>query len=295
MKFQIASLSALYTVYAGLAEQICLQNCGDACEETNEEQTANWEQAGFDTIQDCEAHICSVTYENRDGDFNWDECERGSRELEERKYNHILKMSKHLMNTNLSLKELHKKLQNYGCHCFPGQTRAAGGKGAPVDAQDSLCRDLARCHRCVTMQYGADQVDVDYGKYRFSKIPGDVSCQKTSDRGFPQSHRDLCECDAHFARELAKIWKDSEFNDYFWLHPKHMRQIANGNLVASKFDIDQTCVGNETGKADQCCGAYPLRYPYDSNQKSCCNDNAMYSPVVNECCTSGQVAEIGSC
>lgn len=65
----------------------------------------------------------------------------------ERKFSHILKMVQTQINTQYSFKQLVKMIQNYGCHCFPGLSRAAGGAGAAQDAYDELCRDLARCHK----------------------------------------------------------------------------------------------------------------------------------------------------
>lgn len=309
MKLQIASLAAVSAVaFADRAADICNATCGDVetggfCEE-HESTENNYSKAGFEDAEECAANPCSIAYNNNESwdAAKWHTCEEGSRDLENRKYNHILKMSKALMTTDLSLKSLHRRMQNYGCHCFPGQTRSAGGHGPAVDAQDSLCRDLSRCHRCITMQYGSDQIDVNFDKYRFKIVSDgsgnkDISCQKTSDRGFHQANRDLCECDAHFAREIAKIWVDAEFNDFYWLNPGQMRKKNKGKLVPDvpKFDIDATCVGKESGKADQCCGTYPLRHPYDSNDKACCNNETIYNSVINVCCPGGTVAEPGSC
>lgn len=290
MKFQIASLALIGSVYGSICEDVCGDNfCDDGDVELN-----NWVQAGFDSVEECEAHACNKF---SDDDGKWHECERGARELEGRKYNHILKMSRHLMTTKLSLKQLHRKLQNYGCHCFPGQTRSAGGHGPAVDVQDGLCRDLSRCHRCISMQYGSDTIDVDFAKYRFTAKNGIVDCQKTTDRGFSQAHRDLCECDAHFARELAKVWDDESFNDYFWLNPSDMRKKDKGKLVPDvpKFDIDATCVGQEGGKADECCGTYPLRHPYNSDEKDCCNSETIYNSITNVCCPGGEIGTPGDC
>lgn len=289
----IASIAALSagTAYAGICSDFCVDsnpNCAD-----EDQGLANYDVAGFEDVAECEAHLCSQTFPNDAA--AWHECEEGSRLLEERKYNHIVKMAKSQMKTKHSLRTIFKMLQNYGCHCFPGQTRAAGGHGAAVDDQDSLCRDLARCHRCVEMEHG-DIIDVNDDKYRFHVKDGAISCERNTEKGWHQSKRDLCECDAHFANEIGKLWDDNNFNDYYWLNPKDMKLINKGKWEGgAKFDIDSTCTANMSGKADQCCGSYPLKYPYDSTQNNCCNNNSIYNPVVSDCCDDGSSAKPGEC
>lgn len=304
MKLTIAGLAAFAAtkVYAG----ICSQDCGNFCADSGEESEPNFNQAGFEDVAECEAHLCSNTFS--DDAAGWHECERGARELEGRKFNHIVKMSYQMIKrqgagTNHSYRTLHKMIQNYGCHCFPGQSRSTIGHGPVVDAQDGLCRDLARCHRCVSMDWNAkvsgnDVIDVNFAKYRFRITPDgqDVSCERNTEKGKHQSVRDLCECDARFAREIAKIWRDDQFNDFFWLHPKTMRLSANGKLVPppNKFNPASTCIGNENGKSENCCGSYPNRYPYGSD-KACCQANTIYNSITQACCPGGEIATFGDC
>lgn len=310
MKLTIAGLAAFAAtkVYANY----CSNVCGAACAEDGEESELNWNKAGFESVEECSEHQCSDSNHGFT-EAQWHECEMGSRELEERKFNHIVKMSYQMIKrqgagTTLSYRELHKKLQNYGCHCFPGQSRATIGKGPTVDAQDGLCRDLARCHRCVSMDHNSrpghfDVVDPSFAKYRFKIVDNDVSCQRNTDKGKHQSLRDLCECDAKFAREIAAIWTDASYNRYFWHFPKSIRKQAKGKELPAidqpddypKFDFDGTCVGSEGGQADSCCGTYPDRLPFDSASKSCCQNNSLYNNLLQTCCNDGRVANAGDC
>lgn len=287
----VAALAAAKNVYAN----VCTDNCGEFCEDENDQGLQNFNQAGFDDVAECEAHACTVTFP--EGGQDWHTCEIGSRELDGRKYNHVVKMAYRLMTTDNSMKSVHKMLQNYGCHCFPGSSKSTIGHGPAVDAQDSLCRDLARCRRCITMEYGKEQIDVNFDKYRWRFEDGDLSCQKNTDRGWHQSVRDLCECDARFARELAKIWDDDSFNKYFWLKPRDMRLKGKGKLDPDRdvFDFESTCVGGESGKAEQCCGTYPEKYPYNTVDKACCDNNTIYNFVTSVCCAGGHVASPGEC
>lgn len=297
MKLTFTGVAAFAAAKA-YAFNICSEQCGDNCEEDYDQVLANYDYAGFEDVEECEAHQCTLSFNSADSTAQWHECEEGSRELDGRKYNHIVKMTKSQITTNHSLKKIHKMIQNYGCHCFPGQERAAGGHGPAVDAQDSLCRDLSRCHRCITMEYGADVIDVDMDKYRFRVVNGDINCERNTVKGWHQSKRDLCECDARFAREMGKIWNDNTFNDYYWLMPKDMRKKDKGKLIPDKpkFDITATCVGNESGKANNCCGTYPERYPYNSaDQKGCCGNSGIFNTVINVCCPGDQIATPGDC
>jgi hypothetical protein len=292
MKFTIGVSAIAATAIAN----ICDQQCGSYCADEGGEALTNWDNAGFEDSAECQAHPCSATWNGVD-DAKWRECEEGARELEERKYNHIVKMAKSQMTTKHSLRTVFRMLQNYGCHCFPGQTREAGGHGPAVDAQDSLCKDLARCHRCVELDHGKDVIDVDHGKYRFNVVNGAISCERNTLKGWHQSKRDLCECDARFANEIGKIWNDDTFNDYYWLHPKQMKLISKGKLEPepSKFDIVSTCDAPHGGKADSCCGGFPERYPFDSSEKACCENTVSYNSITQACCEDGTIGSIGDC
>lgn len=304
MKLSSVSISAL--TLAKAFAHICDDNCGSYCTESVDQNLPNYDLGGFFDSSECQAHPCSTAWSAGNlTDDQWHECEEGARELEERKYNKIVKMAKALMTTKYSQREIFQRLQNYGCHCFPGQTRSAGGHGPVVDNKDSLCRDLARCHRCISMDFntpenlgangGADIIDVDEDKYRFDVVNGTISCEKNTEKGAHQSKRDLCECDAKFATDLAAIWRDEDFDESYWLPPKHVKLIEKGKMANNKFDIINICVGTQMGRSDKCCGAYPNRHPYNDEVRSCCNDGQTYNTMSEECCSNGQVASLGTC
>ena len=78
------------------------------------------------------------------------------------------------VNTTWTRSVFAKRIQNYGCHCFPKFGRKAGGQGPSLDGYDDLCRILARCHKCVEMDH-SDKIGKDFnadidGKNRFEKI-----------------------------------------------------------------------------------------------------------------------------
>lgn len=215
-------------------------------------------------------------------------------EIGERKYKSIVKMAHGQSTTSYSPKEYFSRMQNYGCHCFPGQTRAAGGAGgAGVDEQDELCRQLARCHRCVSLEF--DDIDVNKDGYKW-ELDGDnkIVCKDNNNA----AKMALCQCDAKFSMDFGAMWDDSTFNEYYWLAPGQIKKFPN----VDRFDYDDTCpqndgAGDASGNVDACCGTgYPNMTPYNTAHKECCvSAGITFNAVTHECCGNGSVAAFGSC
>lgn len=208
------------------------------------------------------------------------------------KFSHLVKMVHDQISragSSWDSKTVSKRIQNYACHCFPGNNRVAGGAGPAQDGIDSLCKKLARCHKCISADYGISAItaewdaaigkstmkrrlagwDEDIGKYRWSAdANGDLTCAANDD----QYKKDLCECDAAFATALGQQWNDADWNNAMW-----------GNRKNSDYtlDYDNTCVGAQGAQQTECCGFYPERMPF--------------SVATQECCEDGTTASIGSC
>jgi len=209
-----------------------------------------------------------------------------------RKFNSIVGMAHTQVTTTLNKSDFGDRINKYGCHCFPGGTKAAGGVGPAVDALDSLCKKLYKCHKCIQIEYGVDAVDVNDGRYTWAvNDDGSLNCDKNQNN---PARKALCQCDRAYAYAMKTLWDDDSFNSYYWLNNRHARQNA-GDV----FNYDETCVaaGNSGGgAADQCCGsAFPNKEPFDSTQRSCCNDSTVFNIFTQECCTDGSIAGIGSC
>jgi len=205
-----------------------------------------------------------------------------SDEIEERKFSHIVKMAYSQITTTHQLKTISKMIQNYGCHCFPGLSRAAGGSGPAMDDYDRLCKKLYRCHKCIEFDHDG-LIDVNEGKYRWSQnVDGSINCNANPD----QHKKDLCLCDADYAMELASVWDDSTFNYALWNNKKN--KLYN-------FDAQNTCVAAAYNGDMQCCGDYPNRYPYNADTRNCCLSTKTYDPNFEDCCNDGSTASTGSC
>lgn len=207
-------------------------------------------------------------------------------EPDTRKFSHITAMLATQVTTSFSDKELFKMIQNYGCHCFPGLSKIAGGAGPSQDGLDDLCRTLARCHKCIEFDHSTSlspEWDSDIGKYRWDlNADGSLSCAANTD----QHKFDLCTCDSAYASALGAIWDDATF-DYTKWNNKH-NQLYN-------FDADNICVRPGTANADDCCGSYPTRYPYDSSNRDCCDASGKTYGPSEDCCIDGSIVSVGSC
>merc|ERR1711953_144460 len=162
-----------------------------------------------------------------------------------------------------------KRIQNYGCHCFPSAGRMPGGSGAPVDAIDEACRNLARCHSCVASDHGFVG-RISQEKYRYDLSSGSIDCSANSD----QQKLEQCQCDKKFAEDLGSSWNDANWDIQQWQTDKNNQKLD--------YAATGVCSTNGSGQLqDACCGANPDRRPYSSASFECCQD--------------GSIASIGSC
>lgn len=209
-------------------------------------------------------------------------------DLTPKKFNSIVTMAYSQITTSWTRDVFEKRINKYGCHCFPNGTKSAGGSGTAVDPIDAACKQLYKCHKCVELTWGDDAVDVDTGRYTWgTNDDGTLNCDRNANN---PSRKALCECDRAFAYNLASVWADDQYNDFYWKANRHVRNNPT-------FDYDSTCVnvGNGGGAADQCCGTgFPNMEPFNSSERSCCV-SSVYNILTSECCTDGHVASIGSC
>jgi len=204
----------------------------------------------------------------------------------ERKFSHITAMLQTQVTTTHPSKTLYKMIQNYGCHCFPGMSKAAGGAGPAQDELDELCRTLSRCHKCIEMDHAAEvsvQWNSDFGKYRWNlENDNSITCGNNNE----QHKEDLCMCDAKFAMDLGAYWTDAAYDYTKWNN-------KNNNLYT--FDAEGTCVQTVNEPADDCCGDYPMRYPYPSATRDCCDVSGKTYGLTQDCCLDGSIVSMGSC
>jgi len=201
-----------------------------------------------------------------------------------RKFSAIMDMSYYMAQekgTAWSFTQFQARVTQYGCHCFLGASRKAGGRGVPVNELDDSCRWLYRCHRCINIDFPGE-CDPDHGKYKYQiSNNGKVDCSRNSGCKLA-----MCQCDAEFAQMISEDWDDNKWDSYYWGHK------ANKNNPNGRYDYDTTCQTNGmNNEPDSCCGdGFPNRFPYDSSEKSCCaSAGKLYNEAVQACCMDGTI------
>ena len=189
-----------------------------------------------------------------------------------RKWVSIASMVRSQINSTLNARDISRRLQNYGCHCFPGMGRNGNGAGPPQDDYDSLCRDLSKCHKCILFDHFT--LDPIMSKYRWSlNKANEIVCKNRH----PQN-QNLCECDAHYATQLGRIWRDEKFDYTIWRNRKNKafkldwRNVCSAPMtkhLPGRSLFDQVAV-------QDCCGTYPYRHPYNLDSGlNCCDDGTV--------------------
>lgn len=206
---------------------------------------------------------------------------------DQRRFSSIIGMAFSQVTTAYDRGDFEDRISKYGCHCFPGDTKSAGGSGPPTDAIDAVCKKLGKCHKCVQLEFGEGAIDVNDGRYSWELAnDGSIDCSKNGNERLA-----LCECDAQFANEMKTVWDDSAHNDFFWKNNRHARQNPT-------FDHDATCVTSGSGSAaDACCGnGFPSMEPYTTADKGCCDvSGQIFNVMTHECCHDGTISSIGAC
>jgi len=183
-------------------------------------------------------------------------------DIDERKFGHLFRMvwSKVESKTSLEERTFKNQIRNYGCYCLPIGSRVNTAQaGTPVDQYDKACRDLARCYKCLDIDYEIDAVS---DKFRWAEnTNGDFDCSDSRNTEGQKAH---CQCDAEFAMTIAAKWDDSAYNFAHW---------ENGRNNAYSLDKENVCVAQSgDARSDECCGNYPARFPYPQDLFDCCSD-----------------------
>ncbi|CBY32091.1 unnamed protein product [Oikopleura dioica] len=158
-----------------------------------------------------------------------------------------------------------RKYWTYGCHCLMLGDRpmTQPGKGAPIDALDSVCKSYKDCLKCAREKHGEMCIG-EFVEYSFN-----INKQKCRNDG-GTCERALCECDAAFAMNHVGV-KDVYNNDY------HMFWSTTG------WNMDTECVSSSGGAVDpKCCST-------DTSAAS------IFNAYTKECCANGTVKPIGQC
>lgn len=152
--------------------------------------------------------------------------------------------------------------------------------GHPVGAMDTACRAHSHCYKCMTMDYACTEAQNAYQVFLDTRTD-EFTCERNDD----PCALNACQCDVELVNNLVLAAGDDS------------NQIASLTEYGG-FDASVQCVSSGAGgnKPDQCCGEYPKRFPFFSNdgRRDCCAGKT-YNTYSLECCASGEVKGIGSC
>lgn len=174
----------------------------------------------------------------------------------------------------------------YGCWCIAhGENPLLAKRGLPADPIDSVCKDHALCYECARLDYGhkCDPTQKDYTVVgNTDLVTGEkyLTCANEDD----VCRQTLCECDKMLVEGLVR---------------EYAKWDVKYHINTSGFNGHQDCELPEPihdwGEQDQCCGTYPHRAPYrsDNGNRQCCN-NKTYHTFYLECC-DGEIKNKGSC
>lgn len=207
-------------------------------------------------------------------------------ELGSRRFIQLKKMMDYMFQ---NLEDVAPPLDNffgYGCWCIAhGENPLLAKRGLPADDVDSVCKEHALCYECARLDYGhkCDPTQKDYSIIgETDLVTGEkyLTCANEDD----VCRQTLCECDKMLVEGLVREYKK-------WDVKYHIN--------TSGFNGHQDCELPEPihdwGEQDQCCGAYPHRAPFrsDNGNRQCCN-NKTYHTFYLECC-DGEIKNKGHC
>merc|ERR1712156_300715 len=179
------------------------------------------------------------------------------------------------------------EINQYGCWCYFENDHGMG-HGQTLDHFDGLCKILANGYDCIKMDLGASCIpwETDYNSGITVSSNGIVDGCQNQNPGADDCVINTCAVEGQF---VLQIFAGIIYN---------AQQLDDGLKVNNGFQQDQVC-NYGTGQVDgpvQCCGAYPERFKYRSNNgmTSCCTQT-LFDVNSMECCADGSAQLIGSC
>jgi hypothetical protein len=164
---------------------------------------------------------------------------------------------------------------NYGCYCWIlGPNKGVIGGGQTRDQIDGTCGMLYKCYKCLNIDFGAHDGMFNYDVTLEEDDNGNrsLSCNDGP-------NKEACQCDKLFSERMATVvqtcndHKSAGITDSPFCPNDAFRTESGGGT----FDpFDNTAAGclkaNMEGHnpKDACCGVYPERLPFDTQNRECC-------------------------
>lgn len=190
-------------------------------------------------------------------------------------------------------------INGYGCWCY-FQDEHGKGRGTPKNEVDRLCKILQDGYSCIIMDSNS------------TCTPWDVAYQAGTGLGLAANdpENDSLEFAVQSSCQAANTGNDCAtracmVESYFvmrmfGLFLGGVNFDPNLKHDLGGFEVYDECPLNGIGveAEKECCGNYPLRYPYKvetmNGNKACCGDKTYRSDLMM-CCPGDQIEFIGSC
>lgn len=195
-----------------------------------------------------------------------------------------------LQNTTVQNRALTNSLYNanfqpYGCWCNFDSSyyNSKNGKGSPVDAWDSNCKNLKKGYDCVILD-AADAGDLTCEPWTETYdivLPQlesihllEGTCSLTIDSATEVCKYNTCLVETYYVAVVAEwILRDANAGETNWLIDT---VNSEENLHANGFVQSDECVSTKgTQSPIECCGIYPSRYPFRTFYKCCDSTNKL--------------------
>ena len=182
-------------------------------------------------------------------------------------------------------------VNRYGCWCFFEDDHGRG-RGEPQDEIDTICRTLHHGYECIMK---------DQEEKGTPCVPWEIPYSSAFGGGFQPFGFNIpnlnAECEAVNTPGSCEA-QTCKVEGYF-VQSYFTYAIFGGGIDRSMrheegFDYDGICdIKNPSGTLgnleEDCCGEYPIRYPYrHGGEKECCRQT-VYNTGLFSCCEDGTV------
>jgi len=185
-------------------------------------------------------------------------------------------------------------LFGYACWCFFGNINSNLGRGPPIDAFDTVCRDLALCYRCIHFD-AENEDDTGCDPYN-TQFESNLSSFSTANGIGMNNITSLCQTDniencTWRTCSCAMSMVTKFFNLTFDVENTYDVNLKHSN----GFDYSLECPMQNYAGDRSCCGFYPQRRTFNRHEfRECCNDKSIYNPMRHQCCDDGSFVGLGN-
>lgn len=191
------------------------------------------------------------------------------------------------MTTSLS-SELLKKINDYGCWCSFDSGHGTG-RGRPMDRLDELCKTLSNGYDCAIMDAEDASSTCIPWEVEYTSSTGEIGtlAADCAAGNIDDCAQKACVVEGKFVKHLVSIILDGELD------------FDNSLKQGNGFERFEGCPVKAAGFGDErqeCCGAYPERFPYhpQGGSRACCGSLTI-SQALSECCAGDIARPMGMC